>query len=523
MNPILSFLSENSYFALFLIIAIGYIIGRIKIKGISLDVSAVIFVALVFGHFGVSLPKIIQDIGLVLFIFTIGIQAGPGFFDALKKHGIKLAVLSTILILSAGLIVVAAHYILGYDMGMLAGLLSGALTSTPGLASATDQFGGMSSIGYGIAYPFGVIGVIIFLRLLPKILSANISQAEKDWEIASTADFPVLNYEHITITNSNINNKTLSELCFRRITDATISRVMHGDDAFAPSPKTVLHTGDLVRVVGTDEALRRAELLLGEPTEKEIPLSGKYEVQTVLVTNKAVVNKTLAELNLQAAYDATVTRIRRSGIDITPSPRSRIRFGDKLIIASSKENMKMVIKIFGNNDQKLSDTDILPIALGIVLGVLVGKFTFLGLTGGVLLVALVLSKLGKTGPILWTMSSSANVLLRELGLIFFLAVVGTSAGATLVETFQQYGYQLFLVGAVLTLLPMIIMTLFARLVYKINILTLLGTLAGAMTSTPGLAAITPITKSNAPQIAYATAYPIAMVLLVVVIKVLYLF
>lgn len=522
MNIIQSLLSEG-YFALFLIIAIAYIIGKVQVKGVSLDVSAVIFVALIFGHFGVSLPKIIQDIGLVLFIFTIGIQAGPGFFDALKKHGINLAILSAILIVSAGLTVVATHYIFGLDMGILAGLLAGALTSTPGLASATDQFGEISSIGYGIAYPFGVIGVILFLRLLPKMLRTNIQQAEQEWDALSSAEFPVLNYRHFKITNSNIDNRTLTQLRFRRMTEASISRVMHETEAFTPTPNTILHLGDIVRVVGTDEALERAQVLLGEPTDKEIPLSGKYDVQSVLVTNKDVVNKTLAELNLQASYDATVTRIRRSGIDITPSPRARIRFGDKLIIASSKENMTQVQKLFGNDDKRLSDTDILPIALGIVLGVIVGKFTFLGLTGGVLIVALILSKLGKTGPVLWTMSSSANVLLRELGLIFFLAVVGTSAGATLVETYQQYGYMLFIVGAAITLIPMIIMTFVAKRIYKTNLLTLLGGLAGAMTSTPGLAAIAPLTRSNAPQIAYATAYPIAMVLLVAVMKLLVLF
>lgn len=522
MNVIQSLLSEG-YFALFLIIAISYIIGKIKIKGVSLDVSAVIFVALIFGHFGVSLPKVIQDIGLVLFIFTIGIQAGPGFFDALKKHGIKLATLSAILIFTAGLVVVVSHYVFGYEMGILAGLLAGALTSTPGLASATDQFGDISSIGYGIAYPFGVIGVILFLRLLPKLVNVNVKKAEEEWDAISTSEYPVLNFRHFKINNKNIDNKTLKELGFRRITEASISRVMHNDEAFTPTPFTVLHLGDIVRVVGTDDSLNRAALLLGEPTDIEIPLSGKYEVQTVLVTNKAVVNKTVEELNLQTLYNATITRIRRSGIDITPSPKVRIRFGDKLIIASSKENMKQVRHIFGNDDKLLSDTDILPIALGIVLGVLVGKFSFLGLTGGVLIVALILSKLGKTGPILWTMSSSANVLLRELGLIFFLAVVGTSAGATLVSTFQQYGYALFIVGAAITLIPMIVMTIVARAIYKTNLLTLLGGLAGAMTSTPGLAAITPITKSNAPQIAYATAYPIAMVLLVAVVKLLYLF
>ena len=519
MDFIQSLLAEG-YFALFLIIAIAYVIGRIKVKGVSLDVSAVIFVALVLGHFGVTLPKVIQDIGLVLFIFTIGIQAGPGFFDALKKHGIKLAALSVVLILSAGVVTVATHYLSGYDMGILAGLLAGALTSTPGLASATDQFGDIASIGYGIAYPFGVIGVILFLRLLPKLLRTDIRQAETEWERESTAEHPALNFEHIRITNANVDGKTLAELSFRHMTEATISRVMHEGEAFTPNRHTRLHTGDLVRVVGTENARKRAEVLLGECTDAEIPLSGKYDVQAVLVTNKKVVNKTLAELNLQTSYDATVTRIRRSGIDITPSPRSRIRFGDKLIVASSTENMTLVQKLFGNDNQRLSDTDILPIALGIVLGVVVGKLTFLGLTGGVLLVALVLSKLGKTGPVLWTMSGSANVLLREIGLVFFLAVVGTSAGATLVDTFREYGWQLFLIGGVLTLVPMVVTTIVAKYAFKVNILTLLGTLAGGMTSTPGLAAVTSMTRSNAPQVAYATAYPIAMVLLVAVVKLL---
>jgi putative transport protein len=520
---LLKSLFSEGYFALFFIISVSYLIGRIRVKGVSLDVSAVIFVALIFGHFGVSLPKIIQNIGLVLFVFTIGIQSGPGFFDALKKHGIKLAVLSTVLIFTSGIAVVICYYVFHLEMGILAGLLAGALTSTPGLASATDQFGEISSIGYGIAYPFGVIGVIIFLRLLPKIYQTKIEAAEKEWEEQSVAEFPELIARNFIITNTNIEGKTLKQLRFRSMTEASISRVMHVQETVAPSPSTVLHTGDLVRVVGTKESIDKAGVLLGAATDKEIPLSGKYDVQTMLVTNKEVVNKTLASLNLQANYDATVTRIRRSGIDITPSPRSRIRFGDKLVVASSKENIKQVSKLFGNDNKKLSDTDILPIAMGVVLGVILGKFTFLGLTGGVLVVALILSKLGKTGKILWTMSSSGNQLIRELGLTFFLAVVGTSAGATLVETFLEYGYQLFLVGALLTLIPMIAMTLCAKFIYKTNLLTLLGGLAGAMTSTPGLAAISPMTKSNAPQIAYATAYPIAMVLLVVVIKLLFLF
>lgn len=516
-------LFQNSYFALFVIIALGYMIGKIKVFGVSLDVSAVIFVALVFGHFGVTIDPIIQDIGLVLFIFTIGIQAGPGFFDSLKQHGVKLASLAMILILVAAIVTIVCQYLCHFEPAIAAGLLAGALTSTPGLASATDQFGSLSSIGYGIAYPFGVIGVIIFLRLLPKFMRANLGKEEQLWEAETNSNIPLLVAQNFRITNENVNGKTLGELQFRRMTDAVVSRVMHGVEAITPSPTTILYQGDLVRAVGTEESIEKVKLLIGQPIDQEIPLSGNYDVQSVLVTNKEVVSKTLAQLNLQSNYDATVTRIRRSGIDIKPSPDAKIRFGDKLVVACSKDNMEQVFRLFGNDAKRLSDTDIFPIALGIVLGVLVGKFTFLGLTGGVLVVALVLSRLGKTGPILWTMSSASNLLLRELGLIFFLSVVGTQAGATLVDTYLQYGYELFLAGAIITLVPMIATALIAKLVYKTNLLTLLGALAGGMTSTPGLAAISPMTKSNAPQIAYATVYPIAMVLLVLVVKLLALF
>lgn len=519
----LSQLLQNGYFALFLILTVGYLVGKISVKGISLDVSAVIFVALVFGHYGVTLPKIIQDIGLVLFIFTIGIQAGPGFFEALKNHGIKLASLSAILVFTAGIIGIGAHYIWDLDMGVVAGLLAGALTSTPGLASATDQFGDIPSIGYGIAYPFGVIGVILFLRILPKLMRTNIPEAEAEYDRSITVDHPLVLAQNVVITNPNVDQRSLQSLRIRSMTEAVVSRVMHGDEAITPSAGTVLQLGDLARIVGTEEAIQRATLLLGTPTDREMPLSKNYDVERVLVTNKDVVNKTVAELNLQANYDATITRIRRSGIDIAPSPRIRIRLGDKLVVACNKENMKQVHKLFGNDDKVLSDTDILPIAFGIVLGVLLGAFTPLGLTGGVLTVALILSKIGKTGPILWTMSSSANVLLREIGLIFFLAVVGTNAGATLIDTYNLYGYKLFLIGGLLTLIPMIVTLLVAKLLFKTNALTLLGALAGGMTSTPGLAAITPMTKKNAPQIAYATTYPIAMVLVVIVMKVFGLF
>ncbi|MFW6257733.1 MAG: TrkA C-terminal domain-containing protein, partial [Prolixibacteraceae bacterium] len=290
--------------------------------------------------------------------------------------------------------------------------------------------------------------------------------------------------------------------------------------------ETRLHAGDLIKAVGTENALNRVELLIGPPTEEEIPLDPNYDVRSVLVTNKEVVNKTIGQINLLHTYNATITRIRRSGINISPTPDSKLRYGDKLIVAASKANMEMVSNVFGNDQKQLSDTDILPIALGILLGFFVGKinialgsFSFSpGLTGGVLIVALVLSRLGKTGPVLWTMTGAANQLLRQLGLLFFLAAVGTDAGAEIVETFEKYGIELFLYSAVITIVPMFMAAMAGKYIFKMNLLTLFGAISGSMTSTPGLAAADSMTESNAHSIAYATVYPVAMVLLIVVVQ-----
>ncbi|UOB16506.1 aspartate:alanine exchanger family transporter [Abyssalbus ytuae] len=522
-------LFHTSYFALFLIILIGFIIGRIKIKGISLDVSAVIFVALVFGHFGIIIPKDFQYLGLVLFIFTIGIQSGPGFFESFKKNGRELTVLANILILSSGVITFLIYYFFHIDKNLSVGLLTGSLTSTPGLAAAIDTTGSpLASIGYGIGYPFGVIGVILYVTLLPRFLKIKIKAEEKKYKEEILTNYPEISRKNFIVDNENVINKSLQELNIRFMTKAVISRIMHNGIVVTPDPKTVLQKGDIIRAVGTEEALERVKLLIGHETDKEIQLSDKYDIRSVLVTNKDVVKKTLGELDIINAYNATITRVRRTGINISPSPSFKLQFGDKLIIVSRKENMDEVSRVFGDDNSKLSSTDFFPIALGVILGILVGKlsinigsFTFgLGLTGGILLVALTLGRTGKTGPVMWTMTGAANQLLRQFGLLFFLAAVGTSAGSSLVETFKNYGVELFVYGIIITLLPMIITTFIARKFLKINILSLLGILTGSMTSTPGLAAIDNMTDTDAASIAYATVYPIAMVLLIIVVQIL---
>lgn len=521
-------LLQSSYFALFLIVALGFILGRINFRGISLDVSAVIFIALLFGHFGVIIPKELGNFGLVLFIFTIGMQAGPGFFTSFRAKGKVLAIITLLIIASAALTGIAFKYVFDIETSSVVGLIAGALTSTPGLAAAIDSTGSSSaSIAYGIAYPFGVIGVILFVKLLPKILRIDIRAEEKRLEELQQQQYPEITTAVYRVSNHNAFDKSLADLQIRTMTGAVISRLVHDNLTEIPNPQSVLREGDLVKAVGSKNALRQLEVLVGEKMNQDLPLGESIDMQYVLLTNKDVVGKSLGSLNLHQNYHCTVTRVRRSGIDVAPSPDLALRFGDKLTIIARKEGMKDVLNLFGNDEKRLSDTDFFPIAMGIVLGVLFGKinisfsdsFTFSpGLTGGILLVALVLGSVGKTGPIVWSMSGPANQLLRQLGLLLFLAEVGTSAGVNLVQTFLDNGLVMFGVGAAITIIPMIVALIVGYYIFRINILDLMGTITGGMTSTPGLAAADSMTDSNIPSVAYATVYPIAMVFLIICIQ-----
>ena len=514
----------NEYFSLFLIIALGLALGKVRVKGISLESSAIIFVALIFGHYGVKIPAMVQQIGLVLFIFTIGIQAGPGFFESFRAKGAQLVLITFIIIASGALLTVVFIYSLDIDPKIAVGLFAGALTSTPGLAAAIESAQSpLASIGYGIAYPFGVIGVILFIRVLPKLLRLNIAKAESDYEKESAAQYPELEARFFIVENQNVHEKTIGELAVLTMTGANISRVMHENEAVVPTSKTLLYKGDIIKAVGSKDALRKISILIGRETAQEISFSGHYDVQWILVTNKAIVNKTIRQLGISQQFNATVTRIRRSGIDITPSPTSQIRFGDKLMVACSVNTMPELVKLFGNNVKRLNETDFLPVAAGIIAGILLGQIRIplfgltdfkLGLTGGILIAALILSRLGKTGPIIWNISGPGNQLLRQIGLLFFLASVGTSAGENIAEAVSGYGFTFLFIGISITLIPMMLGVLVGKYMLKINLLTLLGSLAGGMTSTPGLSAMDSMTESNAPHVAYATVYPFALALII---------
>ena len=521
-------LLQSSYFSVFLIVALGFMLGRIKIKGLSLDVSAVIFIALAFGHWGVSIPKELGNFGLVLFIFTIGIQAGPGFFDSFRTKGKTLILITVLIIASACLTAIGLKYAFGIDTPSVVGLVAGALTSTPGLAVAIDSTQSpLASIAYGIAYPFGVIGVILFVKLLPKLLRVDLDEEAKRLEKERRGQFPELSTCIFHVTNETICGKTLAQLNIRAITGAVVSRLKIGDEIVIPTASVVVNKGDVIQAVGSEESLNNLGIMLGRREEGELPLINTQVIESLLLTKKDMINKQLGDLNLQKNFGCTVTRIRRSGIDLSPSPELALKFGDKLMVVGEQDGVQAVGRLLGNDEKRLSDTDFFPIAMGIVLGVLFGKLNISfgdgmsfspGLTGGVLMMALFLSAVGKTGPILWSMSGHANQLLRQLGLLLFLAEVGTSAGKNLVSTFQESGFLLFGVGALITVVPMLVAAIVGRLVFKISMLDLLGTITGGMTSTPGLAAADSMTDSNIPGVAYATVYPIAMVFLILFIQ-----
>ncbi len=523
-------LLSSSYFSLFLIIALGFMLGRIRIKGLSLDVSAVIFIALLFGHFGVIIPKEIGNFGLVLFIFTIGIQAGPGFFDSFRSKGKMLILITLLIIISACVTAIGLKYAFNIDTPSIVGLIAGALTSTPGLAVAIDStHSPLASISYGIAYPFGVIGVILFVKLLPKVLRVDLNKEALRLEKERRGQYPDLTTGMFRITNPNVFNKNLMQLNVRAMTGAVISRLKHDDHLSIPTANTVLREGDYIKAVGSEDSMNQLAVLVGGRVEGDLPLDNSQELESLLLTKKDVINKTIGYINLQQNFGCTVTRVRRSGIDLAPSPDLELKFGDKLMVVGEKQGLKGVSRLLGNDAKKLSDTDFFPIAMGIVLGVLFGKINISvsdtlsfspGLTGGVLMMALFLSAIGKTGPIVWTMSGPANQLLRQLGLLLFLAEVGTSAGVNLVSTFQESGLLLFAVGAIITTVPMFIAAIVGHFVFKISPLDLLGTLTGGMTSTPGLAAADSMTDSNIPSVAYATVYPIAMVFLILFIQII---
>ncbi|BBB31805.1 conserved hypothetical protein [Thermotomaculum hydrothermale] len=522
MNMVLDFLGKNQVFTLFLIISIGYLIGRIKIKGFSLESSAILFVAILAGHLGLDAPVSFKTVGLLFFVYSIGLQAGPKFFSFFKRDGFALNMLAFAIVSIGAIVTAIIIYFFNVKPEIAIGLFAGALTSTPGLAAAQEATNSpLTSTGYGIAYPFGVIGVIVFVKLLPFFI-------KKGEENKQENEKEKIGFIHNEVKNPAIFGKSLRELKFRTVTGCVVSRVMRGDKIFVPKPETKLLKGDIVRVVGTPENLENATNLLGGKTDREIP-SRSLTVKKFVVTNREIIGKTVRDIALNSYFNATITRIRRSGIEFPAMLDRKFEWGDRVTVVGEESVMNEIKNIFGDDLKALEEGNIYAVILGMVIGILIGMIPVsfgkvislkMGMTGGILFSGLVLSNLGKTGPIIWRAPGAIVNFVRELGLVFFLAVVGVKAGSTFAQIIHTSGFSLFLYGALITLLPMVVVLIINLIFLKYGYLRLSGIITGGMTSTPGLAAATSLSDSDTPMITYAAVYPVAMISMMLWAKIL---
>jgi putative transport protein len=522
-------LNSQPILLLLVIVCIGYFIGQVKIKGFSLESSAILFVALAAGHWGMQVPEIFKLLGLALFVYSIGLQAGPKISILFKKEGMALNLLAFSMVSAAALLTAIGILIFHFSRDISIGIFAGALTSTPGLAAAYEATqSGATSIGYGIAYPVGVIGVILFIKLLPLALKTDIPQAEKIEEETLRQEQPIVTNRLIEITNANVCGKAMRILNITGMTGCVLSRLARGDRVEVPNGETVLQKGDIARVVGMEENIEQAVLLLGQATDKKIP-EGKLDMRRFVVTNRKLVGVKIKDLKLRLKYEGNITRVGRSGMEIPATPDLRIEWGDRVSVVAEHRWMDDLKNLFGDDIKRADEGNVFAIFLGITIGILIGMVPFsigkvlsirMGLTGGILLSGLFLSNRGRLGPIIWRVPFNIINFIRELGLIFFLSAVGTRAGENLFEVIEKNGLPLMLWGVVIMLAPMLTVLILSIKIFRLHIFQLFGLIPGGMTSTPGFATSAAITQSQTPTEVYAAVYPVAMIAMIVWAKIL---
>lgn len=522
------------------VIAAGIFLGKLKIGGISLGVTFVLFVGIVMGHFGYEVNaevlKFVREFGLILFIFAIGIQVGPGFFSSFKKGGVLLNGLAVLIILLNVAIVLCIFYIDGNtSISALVGVMSGAVTNTPGLAAAQQTAGSTEAInimamGYAAAYPLGVIGIITSMLVLKAVFRINTEDEIKaiENEMEGSMQKPlIVSFE---VTNKLIDGKTLYELHQILDCDFVVSRLMGADNkVIIPTSKTVLHVGDkIVAVLGPSDEMK-FQGVIGH----EIQMDWE-EVQSTVLSRRIVVTQskyngiTLGSLRLHTAYSLNCTRVNRAGVDLLASPSLRLQVGDRLVVVGDPNDIERLATRLGNSMKRLNQPNLITIFVGIMFGIIVGSINVgfgmkLGLAGGPLVVAILISRFGYKFKLVTYTSSSASLLMRELGICLFLASVGISSGKGFADTvFNTTGMWWVIWGFIITFVPLLIVGIIARGVYKINYLTIMGLVSGGCTDPPALAYANNSTGSDAPAVAYSTVYPLTMFLRVVAAQALIL-
>ena len=538
-----------------IVIAIGVYLGKIKIGGISLGVTFVLFAGILAGHVGFTGPKeiltFVQDFGLILFVFMIGLQVGPGFFESFKKGGVTLNMLSASAILLNILVMFGCYYLFfdtsnPNNLPMMVGTLYGAVTNTPGLGAANEALlsvfpNGAPSIanGYACAYPLGVVGIIGATILIKYICKINTADEEEQLNEEDAANPHAKAHNmHLRVANAYITGRTLREVSEFLNRDIVCSRLLHNGEVSIPNSKTKFEVGDELLVVCAEADAEAIKAFIGPEVEAEWDRE-KDEVQhfvsrRIIVTRPEMNGKTLGKMHFSSVYGVNVTRISRQGMDIFAGRNHHFHVGDKILVVGPEENVNRVAEIMGNSVKRLDAPNIATIFVGIMVGIIFGSLPFaipgmpvplkLGIAGGPLIIAILIGRFGYRMKLVTYTTTSANMMLREIGLVLFLASVGIKAGAGFWDTVVQGdGLKYVGCGFLITVIPIFIIGTIARLKFKFNYFTIMGMLAGTYTDPPALAYANASCSKEAPAVGYSTVYPLSMFLRIFTAQIVVLF
>lgn len=539
-----------------IVIAVGILLGKIKIGGISLGVTFVLFAGIVAGHIGFTAPvnilSFIQDFGLILFVFCIGLQVGPGFFESFKKGGVTLNLLSTTTVL-LNVVVMFACYFIFFDtndktnLPMMVGTLYGAVTNTPGLGAANEALESVwadkstlpqIASGYACAYPLGVLGIIGATIAIRFITGTKLADEEEELREAEAEDPHAKPHQmHLKVNNTYLAGRTVEQINEFLNRDVVFSRLMHEGKVSIPSSQDVLEMGDEVLVVCAEADAEAIQAFIGPEIEmawEEEDSNQPMISRRIVVTNSSMNGKTLGKMHFSSVYGVTVTRISRQGLDVFASRNYRFQMGDKILVVGPKDNVSRIAEMMGNSVKRLDHPNIATIFIGIIVGILFGSIPFaipgmpvpmkLGIAGGPLIIAILIGRFGHRMKLNTYTTTSANMMLREIGLVLFLASVGIKAGANFWHTVVQGDGLLYVAtGFIITIVPILIVGVIARLKFKFNYFTLMGMIAGTYTDPPALAYANSICSREAPAIGYSTVYPLSMFLRIFTAQLIVLF
>lgn len=542
----------HSILLLSFVIAAGIQLGKIKVFGVSLGITLVLFVGIILGHFGFTINHNVihffKEFGLILFVYSVGMQVGPGFFSSFKQGGITLNMLACGIVFLGVLTAVILHYATGIPMPTMVGILSGAVTNTPGLGAAQQAFSDMHGVsdntialGYAVAYPLGVIGIILSIILIKYIFRVSFDKENEQLNSEDSSHTNEAKPISLIVKNPAIFNKTVAELSnLLEHRDFVISRVWRDSNKQIEiaSANTVLQENDKVFVITTETDAETIKTFIGEEIDMErkqwIRMESQFINRRILITKPELNGKRLGQLKLRKLYGINITRINRAGVDLVATPALTLQVGDRVNVVGTETAVSNVEKVLGNSLKRLNEPNLITIFIGIALGIVLGSIpiTFpgipqpvkLGLAGGPLIVAILISRFGYRYKLVTYTTQSANLMLREIGITLFLACVGISAGDGFVDTIvNNGGFAWIGYGFIITTIPLLIIGCVGRYFYKINYFTLMGLIAGSTTDPPALAYSNATAGNDAPSVGYATVYPLTMFLRVLTAQLLILF